>query len=172
MSPAPSDTDTDTDTDTATVPAARTGVARVAVPASMSDDDAELLTLAQELLARVWRDGRHEVASAVRTADGAVHTGVHLEGSCRRSSICAEGVALGAARGAYPGGQPLDVTSVVSVQIKPAGQFRVIAPCGVCRELISDYSPDARVWITTVEDNEVVPVRALDLLPDKSRRAW
>jgi cytidine deaminase len=108
----------------------------------------------------------------VRTADGAVHTGVHLEGSCRRSSICAEGVALGAARGAYPGGQPLDVTSVVSVQIKPAGRFRVIAPCGVCRELISDYSPDATVWITTVEKNEVVPVRALDLLPDKSRRAW
>ncbi|MGA5448418.1 cytidine deaminase [Streptomyces umbrinus] len=151
---------------------ASTGIARVAVPASMSDEDAELLTLAQELLARVWRDGRHEVASAVRTADGAVHTGVHLEGSCRRSSICAEGVALGAARGAYPGERPLEVTSVVSVQIKPAGRFRVIAPCGVCRELISDYSPDATVWITTVEENEVVPVKALDLLPDKSRRAW
>ncbi|WP_228446928.1 cytidine/deoxycytidylate deaminase family protein [Streptomyces paludis] len=146
--------------------------APVSVPASMSTEDAELLTLAQELLGRVWREGRHEVASAVRTADGAVHTGVHLEGSCRRSSICAEGVALGAARGAYPGGRPLEVTAVVSVQIKPAGRFRVIAPCGVCRELISDYSPDATVWITTVEENEVVPVRALDLLPDKSRRAW
>ncbi|MFS8198435.1 cytidine deaminase [Streptomyces sp. CWNU-52B] len=153
-------------------PRPRAAVTRVTVPAAMSDEDAELLTTAQEVLARVWRDGRHEVASAVRTADGAVHTGVHLEGSCRRSSVCAEGVALGAARGAYPGGRPLDVTSVVSVQIKPAGRFRVIAPCGVCRELISDYSPDATVWITTVEDDEVVPVRALDLLPDKSRRVW
>lgn len=138
----------------------------------MSGEDAELLTIAQELLTRVWRDGRHEVASAVRTADGAVHTGVHLEGSCRRSSICAEGAALGAARAAYPGHLPLSVTSVVSVQIKPAGRFQVIAPCGVCRELISDYSPEAVVWITTVEDDVVVPVRALDLLPDKSRRAW
>lgn len=144
----------------------------VEVPTAMSKEDTELLTLAQELLARVWRDGRHEVASAVRTADGAVHTGVHLEGSCRRSSICAEGAALGAARAAYPGELPLSVTSVVSVQIKPAGQFRVIAPCGVCRELISDYSPEAVVWITAVEDQAVVPVRALDLLPDKSRRVW
>ncbi|MFD7817672.1 cytidine deaminase [Streptomyces sp. NPDC059785] len=151
---------------------ASAGVTPVAVPTAMDDDAAELLRMAQELLGRVWRDGRHEVATALRTADGAVHTGVHVEGSCRRSSICAEGVALGTARGAYPGERPLEVTSVVSVQIKPAGQFRVIAPCGVCRELISDYSPDATVWITTVEENEVVPVRALDLLPDKSRRAW
>ncbi|MCZ9337128.1 cytidine deaminase, partial [Streptomyces sp. TRM76130] len=71
-----------------------------------------------------------------------------------------------------PGDRPLEVVSVVSVQVKPAGRFRVIAPCGVCRELISDYSPDARVWITTAGGDEVVPVRALDLLPDKSRRVW
>ncbi|MGP2437930.1 cytidine deaminase [Streptomyces sp. JW3] len=152
--------------------AAHPGVAPVAVPAGMSDADAELLRRAEELLGRVRREGRHEVATALRTADGAVHTGVHVEGSCRRSSVCAEGVALGTARGAYPGERPLEVVSVVSVQVKPAGRFRVIAPCGVCRELISDYSPDATVWITAVEDGRVVPVRALDLLPDKSRRAW
>lgn len=144
----------------------------VAAPPEMSAADAELLSMAQELLDRVWRLDRHEVATALRTADGRIHTGVHVEGSCRRSSICAEGVALGTARGALPAGEPLSVTSVVSVQIKPAGQFRIIAPCGVCRELISDYCPDATVWITTVEDDRPVPMRALDLLPEKSRRRW
>ncbi|MFD3487426.1 cytidine deaminase [Streptomyces sp. NPDC058665] len=153
-------------------PAPAVSAAFVAVPPSMSGPDAELLTVAQEVLGRLWRDGRHEVATALRTADGAVHTGVHVEGSCRRSSVCAEGVALGTARGACPGGEPLTVVSVVSVQIKPAGRFRVIAPCGVCRELISDYSPDATVWVTTPDDDEVVPMTALDLLPEKSRRAW
>jgi cytidine deaminase len=59
---------------------------------------------------------------------------------------------------------------VVSVQIKPAGQFRIIAPCGVCRELISDYSPDTRIWITS--DAGVRAVAALDLLPYKTRRTW
>ncbi|MHC3473503.1 cytidine/deoxycytidylate deaminase family protein [Streptomyces sp. 7R007] len=146
--------------------------APVAVPAQMSDLDAELLTTAQELLARVWQQDRHEVATALRTADGRIHTGVHVEGSCRRSSICAEGVALGTARGALAPGAPLAVTSVVSVQIKPAGQFRIIAPCGVCRELISDYCPDATVWITTVDDDRPAAFRALDLLPHKSRRRW
>ncbi|MCZ9347372.1 cytidine deaminase, partial [Streptomyces sp. TRM76130] len=77
-----------------------TGAAPVAVPPAMTAADAELLRLAEGLLGRVRREGRHEVATALRTADGVVHTGVHLEGSCRRSSVCAEGVALGAARGA------------------------------------------------------------------------
>ncbi|MBK3577422.1 cytidine deaminase [Streptomyces sp. MBT65] len=144
----------------------------VAVPPSMSEDDIELLATAQHLLARVWRSGRHEVATALRTADGRVHTGVHVEGSCRRSSICAEGVAMGTARGALPADAELSITSVVSVQIKPAGSFRIIAPCGVCRELISDYCPDATVWVTTVDGDEPVPLRALDLLPEKSRRRW
>ncbi|MFG2957480.1 cytidine deaminase [Streptomyces sp. NPDC048291] len=146
--------------------------ASVAVPPEMSAEDAELLGVAQALLERVWQRDRHEVATALRTADGRIHTGVHVEGSCRRSSVCAEGVALGTARGALAPGAPLAVTSVVSVQIKPAGRFRIIAPCGVCRELISDYGPDTVVWITTVDDDRPVPVRALDLLPEKSRRRW
>ena len=137
-------------------------VVSVPAPAGMTPGEVELLDVAQRLLSRVWVAGRHEVATALRTPDGAVHTGVHLEGSCRRSSICAEGVALGA---------PLTVDSVVSVQIKPAGRFRIIAPCGVCRELISDYSPQARVWITTV-DGQVTAIQAIDLLPEKTRRAW
>src|SRR5260370_36897345 len=68
-------------------------------PAGMSPADIRLLEIAQELLARVWVHGRHEVAIALRTADGSIYTGVHVEGSCRRSSICAQGGASGTARG-------------------------------------------------------------------------
>ena len=145
-------------------------VAPVTPPPSMSAADAHLLRLAQELLARVWVHGRHEVATALRAVDGKIYTGVHLEGSCRRSSICAEGMAMGAARIGIDPGSPLHVEAVVSVQIKPAGQYRIIAPCGVCRELISDYSPDALVWITG--EAGVEAIRAIDLLPSKTRRVW
>ena len=145
-------------------------VTPVSPPPEMSAEDIRLLEIAQALLARVWVHGRHEVATALRTADGNVYTGVHVEGSCRRSSICAEGVALGTARAGLDPGSPLRVDAVVSVQIKPAGQFRIIAPCGVCRELISDYSPDTRIWITS--DAGVHAVVALDLLPYKTRRTW
>ena len=145
-------------------------VTPVTPPPSMSAADAQLLTLAQDLLGRVWVHGRHEVATALRAADGRIYTGVHLEGSCRRSSICAEGIAMGAARTHMQPGAPLTIEAVVSVQIKPAGQYRIIAPCGVCRELISDYSPDALVWITS--EAGVEAIRAIDLLPSKTRRVW
>ncbi|MEQ3548994.1 cytidine deaminase [Pseudonocardia nematodicida] len=136
----------------------------------MTTADASLLAEAQDLLARVRLPGRHDVAAALRTTDGTLYTGVHVEGSCRRSSICAEGVALGTARAA--GHDLAEVQAVVSVQVKPVDRFRIIAPCGVCRELISDYAPDARVWLTRPADDAVVVYRALDLLPEKTVRRW
>jgi cytidine deaminase len=147
-----------------------TNVVRVQPTIEMVAADRELLAIAQDLLARVWTDNRHQVATALRTPDGLIHTGVHVEGSCRRSSICAEGVALGVARAALAPEAPLVVDAVVSVQIKPAGRFRIIAPCGVCRELISDYSPDARVWFTG--ETGIMWTRAMELLPYKTRRIW
>jgi cytidine deaminase len=147
-----------------------TPVNAVIPPSEMSQADIRLLEIAQELLGRVWVHGRHEVATALRALDGKIYTGVHLEGSCRRSSICAEGIALGAARAGIDPASPLTIEAIVSVQIKPADQYRIIAPCGVCRELISDYSPDASVWMTT--DVGIQAFRALDLLPSKTRRVW
>lgn len=132
----------------------------------MDAADRELLETAQALLERTYAEGRHEVAAAVRTADGRVHVGVHVGASARRPSICAEGAAVGAARAAGD----LAVEAIVAVQYKPAGVFRVIAPCGSCRELISDYAPDARVYVW--DDGDVVAVPAIDLLPYKTRRAW
>jgi cytidine deaminase len=145
-------------------------VAPVTPPQDMPAEDLLLLDTAQKLLARVWVHGRHEVATALRTADGTVYTGVHVEGSCRRSSICAEGVAMGTARAGVPPEGPLRIAAMVSVQIKPVGQYRIIAPCGVCRELISDYGPDTRVWLTT--DAGIIALAASDLLAHKSQRAW
>jgi cytidine deaminase len=132
----------------------------------MIEADAELHRAAQDLLARTYVKGRHDVAAALRTADGRIHLGVHVGASARRPSICAEGMAIGAALAA---GRP-DVEAIVAVQYKPAGVFRVIAPCGDCRELISDYCPDARVYVW--DEGEVRALRALELLPFKTRRDW
>lgn len=132
----------------------------------MDAADRELLDTAQELLRRTYVEGRHEVAAALRTADGRVHVGVHVGASARRPSVCAEGAALGAARAA--GGTPVE--AIVAVQYKPAGVFRVIAPCGSCRELICDYAPAARVYVW--DDGDVKAVAAIDLLPYRTRRAW
>lgn len=41
----------------------------------------------------------------------------------------------------------------------------IVPPCGMCRELISDYAPDARVILEFDDGIRCVPV--LELLPEK-----
>src|SRR5881227_2278142 len=131
-----------------------------------ADSNQDLLEAAQRLLAERYVPGRHEVAAALRSRSGAVYLGLHVDGSARRTGICAEGMAIGAAAA----GGDLDIDTIVAVQYKPAGVFRVISPCGVCRELIHDYSPDATV--INYDDGQVVPTPIRDLIPTKTERAW
>lgn len=138
-------------------------------PDAMDDADAELLAAAVDLLNRVYVPGRHEVVAAMRTADGAVHLGVHVDGSARRSSVCAEGVAAGMVI-AHGASASSEVVSIVSVLRRIEGTTHVIEPCGVCAELLTDYWPEAGVWVT--RGDEVVRVAASDLLPAKRLRRW
>jgi cytidine deaminase len=118
-------------------------------PAGMGQDDAELVGRARELLDAAYIVGRHEVATALRLADGSVELGIHVDGTARRSGVCAEGVAVGnAIARAARAGVTADVRAVVSVLRRPSGTEHLIEPCGVCAELLSDYWPDARVWVT------------------------
>lgn len=137
------------------------------IPEGMSPDDAELLAAALALLDSVYETGRHEVVAAMRTANGTIHLGAHLEASSGRASVCAEGAALGAALVAGAG-TPLDIQAVVSVLRRPGGTEHIIEPCGVCAELLTDYSPAARVWVAL--DDGVQAIAALELLPAKRLR--
>jgi hypothetical protein len=84
-----------------------------------------------------------------------------MEGGNGRVSLCAEAVAIGAAATAGD----TDIESIVVVT--ESGD--VVAPCGMCRELISDYSPKARVL---VDYKGVVIGKSIgDLLPSKYERA-
>lgn len=138
-------------------------------PDHMDAGDAALMDAATALLDEVYEPGRHEVVAAMRTADGAVHLGVHVDGSARRSSVCAEGVAAGTVIAHGVSGSS-EVVSVLSVLRRAEGTTHVIEPCGVCAELLTDYWPAARVWVT--RGDEVVEVRAADLLPAKRLRRW
>lgn len=140
----------------------------LARPDAMSDEDAQLMTIARDLLREVYSEGRHEVVAALRLGDGRVVTGVHVDGSARRSAVCAEGVAAGNAIGAA--GPAAVVVSAVSVLRRADGQEHIIEPCGVCAEMLSDYWPAARVWVTDGED--IVASTFGGLLPAKRRRVW
>jgi cytidine deaminase len=80
-----------------------------------------------------------------------------VEAYVGRITVCGEAVAIGAAAT----GGDTEIETIVAVNELGT----IVSPCGMCRELISDYAPDAQVISPRGEAPVKVPV--LDLLPDK-----
>jgi len=135
----------------------------------LSTEDLALIEEARATLLRHYRPFWHTLAAAIRSPEGRIWTGLHLGATVGRLSICAEAVALGRAVLEGNGG----VETVVAVRHpKPeeaCQDLEVVPPCGACREMFFDFSPDARIILPGPEKVLwKVPVRAL--LPNPYRR--
>ncbi len=124
---------------------------------SLELKDKELLENACSIIAKRFKEDYHHIGAALRTKSGKIFSAVHLEAYVGRVAVCAEAIAIGMAAAA--GDTELEV--IVAVDRKG----RVVPPCGICRELISDYSVNCKV-ITTETDT----MRISELLPRKYQR--
>lgn len=119
---------------------------------ALDSRDDELIAAARAVMEQHYRPFWHTVAAALRSSDGRIFTGVHLGATVGRLSICAEAVALGRAimeGGVLPGG-PFLRTAVAVRHPKPdeaSREIAIVSPCGACREMITDYAPDAQVIV-------------------------
>lgn len=108
-------------------------------------------------------------ASALRTTGGDVFTGLHLAATVARVSICAEAVALAGAVMAEANG----VDTIATVHHAPPDEDRFgwvpVSPCGMCRELLSDYAPGLIVLVPA-DQYQLRPVTIESLLPTKCQR--
>jgi len=125
----------------------------------LTQTDRELVEAARRIIAKRYHPGRHGIGAALRTKSEAVFEAVHVEANVGRIALCAEAVAIGMAATAGD----TDIETIVAVD----HEGRVVSPCGMCRELISDYAPGARVIIPDGETVTLVPVGSL--LPWKYR---
>jgi cytidine deaminase len=116
-----------------------------------------LIEEARAIIARRFKQDRHHLGAALRTRSGQVFVGVHLEANVGRIAVCAEAVAIGVA--ATTG--DTDIEAIVTVD----RDGEVVSPCGISRELISDYSPECEVIIPSDKGPEVVHIG--DLIPRK-----
>ncbi len=130
--------------------------------------DRDLIAAARGVIRARYKPGWHAVGCAVRTRSGRIQLGVHLECYVGRVSVCAEAVAIGRA---VTDGDGDEIETIVAVHQSSSDDAapRVVAPCGMCREMISDYAPQARVIMSGSPDVVVKPVS--DLLPDKYKRS-
>ena len=122
----------------------------------LAPEDQKLIEAAADVLQRNYHPVRHTVGAAVLCASGRIYTGIDIE-ACGYGP-CAEPIAIGAA---FTNGER-DILAIVAV-CKLESEYRVLSPCGNCRQLLIDYAPEARVIL--VNDGKIVKAQARNLLP-------
>ncbi len=108
----------------------------------LRDPHGAAVAAARTLIAERAKEGRHHVAATVLTRAGNSYTAVNIDSVLGRAAVCAEAVAIGMASTAEPDAEIAFVCALNRRQV-------VIAPCGLCRELLLDYGPEALVAVPT-----------------------
>jgi cytidine deaminase len=139
----------------------------------LSEADRALLQHAIDAADRLYVHGIQEVGAAVRTSSGQIFAGIHFETATGFANVCGEVAALCCMVAAGH----RDLETVAAVWRDPAGKHYLLPPCGRCREVISDFNPQAWVIMTTISDHwdaaaieQPVKVCVADLLPRRSHQ--
>jgi len=143
----------------------------------LNDDDKALIETARKAAATHYRMRTGEaspafVAAAVKTISGQIFTAGNIICDVANVGICAEPLALAEAN-KHPNDPVQTIVAVYNEQVKlgekvydPA-HIHVVSPCGRCREVITDFAPDAYVLLREPDTQSYFKVRAQDLLPYK-----
>lgn len=98
---------------------------------------------------------RYAVGAALLAGDGTVYTGCNVESASFSPTICAERTAL--VKAVSEGRREF---TAVAVATRDAG-----SPCGVCRQLLYEFSPSLRVILADLDGNLRLTTTLEDLLP-------
>ena len=106
----------------------------------MLDNDTKNNLIAEARRARDAAYARYsnfKVGAAVLTEQGNIFSGCNIENASFGATMCAERVAIFSAVAA--GETRIKAVAVIADLDKP------IAPCGLCRQVIAEFGPDAEV---------------------------
>lgn len=102
---------------------------------------------------------RFRVGAALLAEDGTIQRGVNVENAAYPAGLCAERSAIAAAVSA--GKRRFTAIAVAG----PGGV--AVTPCGICRQVLREFSPDRRLRVITRDAAGAMVVRRIeDLLPD------
>lgn len=119
--------------------------------------DRKLISMAEDVMANSYSPySRFKVGAAVECADGSVFAGCNIENAAFGATMCAEAAAIASAISA---GQ----RSFKRIAIISEGNAYCF-PCGTCRQLLCEFSPDIEV-LCVRSDGRYVSYTLNALLP-------
>ena len=128
--------------------------------------DPELMTRAEKASFHAYAPySNFYVGAAVRIASGNVYTGANFENGSYGATICAERAAIGSALAQENHhGQGIKIVRIaVFARTRKRQKPKTVSPCGICRQVIFEFGPDA--WIDFLENRRVTSISIRDLLP-------
>jgi cytidine deaminase len=128
--------------------------------------DPELMTRAQEASFHAYAPYSHfYVGAAVRTASGNVYTGANFENGSYGATICAERAAIGSALAQEDHhGRGIEIERIaVFARTRKKEKPKTVSPCGICRQVIFEFGPEALVDF--LQNRRVTSIAIRDLLP-------
>jgi len=139
----------------------------------LTEQDRAVLQHAIDAADRLYVPGIQEVGAAVATSSGQIFAGIHFETATGFATVCGEVAAICCMVAA--GRRDLD--TIAAVWRDPEGRHFLLPPCGRCREVVSDFNPQAWVIIPSMDDHwdpaaihTPVKVRVAELLPRRSHQ--
>ena len=119
--------------------------------------DAALLQLAREAARKAYAPySRFSVGAALECADGTVFTGCNVENAAYGESICAERAAV--VKAVSEGHR-----SFLRIAVCGSGE-RYCTPCGACRQVLAEFSPEMTV-LCAGDGDDYVSFSLSELLP-------
>ncbi|HKL12490.1 MAG TPA: cytidine deaminase [Halanaerobiales bacterium] len=96
------------------------------------------------------------LSAALLTKEGKIFTGVNIENAAYGSTMCAERTAI--FKAVSEGYTDFEALLLISDTKKP------VTPCGACRQVISEFSNEMEIIMTTYNNGELVKKNS-ELLP-------
>jgi len=89
-----------------------------------------------------------KVGAAIVTKSGKIYGGVNVENSSFGATVCAERIALFTA--VADGEREFDLLVIAS-----SLNGKAVYPCGICRQVVSDFAKDIEVVLVNSETEEI-----------------
>lgn len=110
----------------------------------MSGKNKELILAARKARAHAHAPySKFKVGAAVLTASGKIFSGCNVENASYGLTVCAERNAVGQMAAAGE-------RKIVSVAVV-AGRAKPVSPCGACRQVIAEFSPNAEIVMANLK---------------------
>ena len=128
----------------------------------------ELMRAATDIISDHYVKHWHSVGAALLTGDGRVFTAFNIDATVGRIAVCAEPIAIAMALKEHKS----DLDIIVAVRHpdieRNHAEYEIVPPCGMCREIATDYDPEIHVIIDIDGKPARIPMK--DLLPYKYQR--